>query len=579
MSFSGQSGVIAVGPQTGKGVVATTYYQFAATDIDFDAISPGGVLPPEIAGVLTPRGAYKMGVFAAGGFSFIPRLDGDLGWLLLGLFGEVETVAAFSNAVMDWQTLVDSDDLYDSTTGNWFTDPDSARILSVFTDDSDADSDFNIVVSGTGPQGEAVSDTLEGSAGDPLLGGSGVVPFLTVTSVTVGSLGSLAAGAKFALGWTATDAADQLVVPFTSNDVIDSDGWADSDITNPPVAAQIQATYGAIAAGGDVGDLGASAQLTYLVTGTDATGAIISETLTLDSDTQQDVGALTFSTITSIGGDSDMDSDHYVAFGYVTAEAYEHFFTYGATQETIDWATIRKVVPGDTYLYTQALDCKLAMMRFIIPQAGPVAARIDAVGRVPTFPDGSAWAYDAMDDPDAFPVANAPGYFRFTQDAAVNELGVTGMVFEIVNLLTTPQEEMTVGSNYPDDFGVRGRAVTARFVYRWKNPELCLQIMTGAIDGTAWTAQVFTTDLEAAVTTPGVMGDDQESPYQIKFVAPKVEFRQNGPVRLVGNQTIAIEYIGSVLTPEGSGSPAWSGDGEYFAAALRNEVSAYVWPS
>jgi hypothetical protein len=346
------------------------------------------------------------------------------------------------------------------------------------------------------------------------------------------------------------------------------------------VAAQIQATFGGVAAGEDVGILGAATQLTYLVTGTDATGAIISETLTLDSDIQQDVGALTFATITSIGGDSDMDSDHYVAFGYVpSGEAYEHYFTYGATQETIDWVTVRKVVPGDTYLYTQALDCKLAMMRFIIPQAGPVAARIDAVGRVPTFPDGSAWAYDAMDDPDAFPVANAPGYFQFTQDAAINQLGVTGMVFEIVNLLTTPQEEMTVGSNYPDDFGVRGRAVTARFVYRWKNPELCLQIMTGAIDGTAWTAQVFTTDLEAAVTTPQAMGDDQESPYQAKFVAPKVEFRQNGPVRLVGNQTIAIEYIGSVLTPEGSGSPAWSGDGEYFSVALRNEVAAYVWPS
>ena len=98
MSFSGQSGLIAYGPQSAKGVAAATFYQFAATDIDFDAISPGGILPPEIAGVLTPRGAYKMGVFAAGGFSFIPRLDGDLGWLLLGPFGEVESVPAFANA-------------------------------------------------------------------------------------------------------------------------------------------------------------------------------------------------------------------------------------------------------------------------------------------------------------------------------------------------------------------------------------------------------------------------------------------------------------------------------------------------
>ncbi len=571
MSYSGQSGVIAVGPQTGKGVVASTYYQFAATDIDFDAISPGGVLPPEIAGVLTPRGAYKMGVFAAGGFSFIPRLDGDMGWLLLGLFGQVETVPAFANAILDWQILVDSDDLYDSDTGDWFTQPATPRILSLFAEDSDFDSDFSVTVTGLGPQGEAAVEVFEGNQSTS--GTAGLEVFASISSVQVNALGAADVGDKFALGWKATDAVDMACLPWTAGDST-SIAYADSDITNPPSARVLQLSYANLT-GADIGPAGGS----FVVSGTDATGATVTDTLVLDSDIVQIVGTQAFATITGMVGDSDVDSDAYIALGYVTSEAYEHFFTYGAAQEAIDWVTIRKVVPGDTYLYTQALDCKLAMMRFIIPQAGPVAARIDAVGRVPTFPDGSAWAYDGMDDADAFPVANAPGYFRFTQNNAINSLGVTGMVFEIINLLTTPQEEMTVGANYPDDFGVRGRAVTARFVYRWKNPELCLQIMTGAIDGAAWTAQVFTTDLEAAVSTPGAMGDDQESPFQLKFVAPKVEFRQNGPVRLVGNQTIAIEYIGSVLTPEGSGSPAWSGAGEYFSVALRNEIASYIWPS
>ncbi len=576
MSYSGQSGVIAVGPQTGKGVVASTYYQFAATDIDFDAISPGGVLPPEIAGVLTPRGAYKMGVFAAGGFSFIPRLDGDLGWLLLGLFGQVETVPAFAASVLGWQALVDSDDVYDSDTGNWFTALASPRILALFGEDSDVDSDFSVTITGTGPQGEAQVEVIEG--GGSTAGNPGFEVFATVTSIVVTDYDSdvMVEGTKWAVGWLATDAVDMACLPWSSRDSEDSDvGWVDSDLTNPPVASALQLSI----ANADGTGIGSSLSVALTITGTDASGAIVTEELTVDSDNVQVVGSQVFATVTALSGDSDIDSDSYVALGYVSQAAYEHYFTYGASQEVIDWVTIRKTVPGDTYLYTQALDCKLAMMRFIIPQAGPVAARIDAVGRVPTFPDGSGWSYDGMDDADAFPIANAPGYFRFTQDGAINSLGVTGMVFEIINLLTTPQEEMTVGANYPDDFGVRGRAVTARFVYRWKNPELCLQIMTGAIDGAAWTADVFTTDLEAAVTTPGVMGDDQEEGWQLKFVAPKVEFRQNGPVRLVGNQTIAIEYIGSVLTPEGSGSPAWEGAGEYFAVALRNEVASYSWPS
>jgi len=579
MSYSGQSGVIAVGPQTGKGVVGSTYYQFAATDIDFDAISPGGVLPPEIAGVLTPRGAYKMGVFAAGGFSFIPRLDGDLGWLLLGLFGQVETVPAFAASVLAWQTLVDSDDAYDSDTGDWFTDAASAnkittpRILALFGETAVLeDSDFSVTITGTGPQGEAAVEVIEGTG--CVTGNAGLEVFATVTSVVVSSMDSDMEDLKFAIGWLATDAVDMACLPWTAGGVAGGLALVDSDLTNPPVASVLQLTFANLS-GTDALD---SDQL-FTIVGTDASGAIVSEILNFDSDNTQVTGSQVFSTLTTFTGDSDLDSDSYVALGYVSQAAYEHYFTYGAAQEQIDWVTIRKVVPGDTYLYTQALDCKLAMMRIIIPQAGPVAARLDAVGRVPTFPDGSAWSYDAMDDPDAFPIANAPGYFQFTQDGAINSLGVTGMVFEIVNLLTTPQEEMTVGANYPDDFGVRGRAVTARFVYRWKDPELCLQIMTGAVDGAAWTANVFTTDLEAAVTTPGVMGDDQEEGWQMKFVAPKVEFRQNGPVRLVGNQTIAIEYIGSVLTPEGSGSPAWAGAGEYFSVALRNEVASYTWPT
>lgn len=566
MSFSGQSGVIAIGPQSAKGVVATTFYRYAATDIDFDAISPGGVLPPEIAGILTPRGAYKMGVFAAGGFSFIPRLDGDLGWILLGLFGEVETIDANLNRVLDWQDYSgqDSDWVYEDSDG-WITDPPTPRKLAAVGSVA-ADTLTTVIITGTAPDNSVVTETLTLTGLTPVTGNR---IFKTVTSVGFGVVD--ADRALIAVGWMDPNkAAVRLYTEGTGASQVFT-----TLITNPPSPRVLQVSVGAA-----VQPAGADA-ISVIVAGTDANGISVTETITCDS-AWEAVGLQVFRTVTSVTLDSDLDADEYAAVGYETEDAKEHFFTYAADQETIDWVTIRKVIPGDTKLWMQALDCKLAMARFIVPQAGPIAARIDGVGRVPTFPENPAdsdWAYETMDDPDAFPIANATGMFRFTQDFAFNELGVTGMIFEIVNLLTTPQEEMVVGSNFPEDFGVRGRAVTCRFVYRWKNPDLTRQIMTGTVTGEeAWTPSVFTTDLEALVTTPGGMGDDQEDPYRLRFIAPKVEFRQNGPVRLVGNQTIAVEYIGSVLTPEGTGSPLRGGDGEYFAVALRNEEASYVWP-
>lgn len=350
MSYGAQTGVIAISPLVSKSTPAGSpkWYKFRATDIDFDAISPGGVLPPEIAGILTPTGAYKSGIFAAGGFSIIPRLDGDLGWLLYGLMGYVTS----------------------------------------------------------------------GSA----------------------------------------------------------------------------------------------------------------------------------------------------------AQGYTHTFKYPADQTELPWFEVRRVTPGDTDLYLDVMDCKVARARLTIPQAGPLAARVDLVGRSPTFPSGSSWTYETMDDSDAFPIANATGYFKMP-DFDADALPVTGMVFEWMNLMTTPQEEMVVGSNYPDDFGVRGRAMTARFIYRWKDPDLYRRIFTGAVSGsTAWTPEVFTSDLEAKVTTPGNwLGTPASVPLSLVIKAEKVEFAPNGPVRLLGNQTIAVEYVGTVLTPDD--------ETPYCQVVLANDVATYTWPA
>jgi hypothetical protein len=520
-----------------------------------------------------------MGIFAAGGFSFIPRLDGDLGWLLLGLFGNVDTQAAYADAFLSWQSIVDTDDAWYDSDGD-FTQPDSPRKIAFQRALVNA-GDITFEIIGTLPGGQAITETvILSSNGDNV---STANAFASITSLTVTTAASLG---EFALGWqTYARSQAQAVMPWTEGTGAPQSISAASGFNNQyfPLSIRMFGNMSCV-------DSDLDSDWSITVNGTDDNGQSVSETLAPSGVSRVSVlGSQYFKSVTSVDIDSDFDSDQFAAVGYLSTAMMNHFFSYGADQEVIDWMTIRKVVPGDTDYFCEVLDCKLAMARFIVPQAGPVAARIDAVGRVPSFPEDvqATWdsEADADDDPDQFPIANATGFFKITdKEGNIDSLGVTGMIFEIVNLLTTPQEEMTVGSNYPDDFGVRGRAVTCRFVYRWKDPELCRQIMTGASAGsTAWTAEVFTTDVEAEVSVPGKADSGglallTDEPLVMRFSAPKVEFRQNGPLRLVGNQTIAVEFIGSVLTSEGSGNQYEGGDGDYFVVELQNQVLSYAWP-
>lgn len=350
MSRSGQYGYIAVGPQVSKGVLPTTptFYKYRATDIDFGAVQPGGLLPPEIAGIITPTGAYKMGAFGAGGFTFIPRLEDDLGWLLYALMGTVST---------------------------------------------------------------------SGSALD-----------------------------------------------------------------------------------------------------------------------------------------------------------YDHTFKFATDPSSTPWLTLRKWVPASTAYGENVLDCKVGRLRLTIPQAGPVTARIDFVGRVPTFLEDPTWTVNTMDDGDTFAVAGASASYVKLPDFSASALPATGCVFEMTNMMSTPQQEFVIGSQYPDDFIVISRAATIRWVYKWEDPDLCRLIMTGAATGqTAWTPAVYSTDFEAQVVTAAdYLPTTPVTPYGLKITAEKVTWEPNGPIRLVGNNILAQEFVGTALDPAA---------GEYATLVLNNSAATYTWPT
>ena len=350
MSRSGQFGYIAMAPQISKSVPATTpvFYKYRATDIDFGAVEPGGLLPPEIAGIITPTGAYKLGAFGAGGFSFTPRLEDDIAWMLYALMGDT---------------------------------------------------------------------AVSGSALD-----------------------------------------------------------------------------------------------------------------------------------------------------------FTHTFKFATDPTSTPWVTMRKWVPASTNYAENVLDCKVGRLRLTIPQAGPVSARVDFVGRVPTFLEDPTWTENTMDDGDTFAVAGASASYVKLPDFSASALPATGCIIEMTNMLSTPQQEFVIGSQYPDDFIVLSRAMTIRWVYKWEDPDLCRLIMTGAATGqTAWTPAVYTSDFEAAVVTAAdYLPTTPDTPYGLTVKAEKVSWEPNGPIRLMGNNILAVEFVGTALDPA---------TGEYAEIELNNKVAAYTWPT
>jgi len=252
-----------------------------------------------------------------------------------------------------------------------------------------------------------------------------------------------------------------------------------------------------------------------------------------------------------------------------TGAAYDHVFKFDTDPTQTPWSTIRKHIPSSGDADESVLDCKIARARFTIPQAGPIAARFDAVGRVPSFPEGESWTTADLDDGDSFPVAGSPGSFVKLPTFSASALPATGCIVEMINMMTTPQQELVIGAQYPDDFVVLQRVATVRFVYKWEDPALCRTIMTGASSGsTTWTPKVYTSDFQAVVKVadPIALGTQ---PQALTFDAEKVQWEPNGPIRLVGNNILAQEYVGTALEPSSD---------EYFTITLRNGEEGYTWP-
>ncbi len=253
----------------------------------------------------------------------------------------------------------------------------------------------------------------------------------------------------------------------------------------------------------------------------------------------------------------------------------QHVFFHALDDTDLPWLAVYKYIPGgadDEDIMVKGLDCKITTMAFVLPQSGLVQANVGVVGREPAWegptPASPATSdFDPYEGPGSTPIASR-GSFQLDG----SDLPATGAVIEISNGLTTPKEERILGSYFPDDFVPRSRYVQIRFTYKWENPALCREIMTGAVDGTAWSPIPKYTPFAAEVQSPGNI-PTLANPYSLRFEADRVHWRTAGPPQLAGGGMVVQNYIGLV-------NEAVSGlSADYVRVILENEQANYVWPT
>lgn len=276
------------------------------------------------------------------------------------------------------------------------------------------------------------------------------------------------------------------------------------------------------------------------------------------------------------------------AFGKVTtatdtpvAGVNKHTFTMDATnQDKIPWMAVRKMIPGAAGVRAKGVtgyDNKVASLRFTIPQAAPIEARIEFMGRVPAFDNyPESWLTGSgYEDYLSLPLSCKGSFYIPNIQAAAEP--VTQVILELVNNLTSPRQEMIVGSYFMDDIAVLSRALTLRFAYKWYDPTLYDYSMGNAANITDWSPQpfvqeksggnyAFQLDMIAPFFVTGT------TPYQLTVRATKCFFEPVGGVNLVGGGLVMQEYRGTVLVPTSPSDP-------YAEFILYNGVSGYSVPT
>lgn len=276
------------------------------------------------------------------------------------------------------------------------------------------------------------------------------------------------------------------------------------------------------------------------------------------------------------------------ALGHVETVAndttgFDHVFTMRPGQGGglfLPWMSFRRLIPGveeHQDVGDIGLDCKIRSMALTIPAAGTLVSEFNIVGREPFLDDiPTAWVWE--NDYEEFVSVPVPmnGHIKLPNfdPLAGQDIPVTGARVTLNNNTTDIREERIIGSYNPHDFATRRRSVTFEITYKWEDPSLYRFIFNGGDPAQSEFAPcIDTTDIEMVYMSPcpiepGVV----DHPWALKIEAPKVDWQEDGPVELAGDNILMQRYSGMAYEAD-TMDPS-----DYVKFTVSNAIAEYVPP-
>jgi hypothetical protein len=229
-----------------------------------------------------------------------------------------------------------------------------------------------------------------------------------------------------------------------------------------------------------------------------------------------------------------------------------------AGSHILPWMGMRMKVPGlsSAQVYgEQAVDGKIDALRINIPAAGLITATVSLCSRIVTFPLATTvngWAY-ANGYEDANSAAHA-GTGSFLIGGV--KYPITSLSIDVINNLTKPEQEMVVGSYFPDDFVPLSRMIRLSMMYKWENPTLYKKIMAGQDTNTDWDTMPFIQDtsgvtkaVDATFFSQGnIPGSTERN--MLKFIGNRVAWQlERGGLEFAPQNIIMVPFSATLLTP------------------------------
>lgn len=263
--------------------------------------------------------------------------------------------------------------------------------------------------------------------------------------------------------------------------------------------------------------------------------------------------------------------------GTPEAGMYRHQITPPSDFCDMKWISVRKEVPAGCDVGSENLgeilkDVRVGGIRFAAEAGGLAQMAATFVGREPKLSETGVdtWTWDnSYEDKEGVPTAAASDQV----DVGGTTYAATNIIVDIQNQFTTPDEELIIGSYYPDDMILQQQVMNVRWTYKWEDPELYKAIVSGteveAAGEIDWSPTVHTDSFTAAFKSPG-NATGMSNPWRIEFYAPEMVWQAAGSPRLVGGGWLSLEFQGIAQEPT---------SGDTFRVRLDNLTSGYTWPS